>query len=165
LWYDPQIYKKLAEALEEDLHKLRPESDNYFKEQAKAFEAKLDKLLHKIEQAKGHLAGKKFAATESVANYLAKALGLEDATPESYANAIANEGEPTATDVAAMHSILESKQVQFLFYNTQEENNLTKELLQDAQKSGVKVIEVSEQCPSKFTDTLEWLTSVIDSIN
>ncbi|MDR2082393.1 MAG: zinc ABC transporter substrate-binding protein [Candidatus Ancillula trichonymphae] len=165
LWYNPQVYKKLSAGLEEELKILRPESDKYFKEQVEKFDKKVDQLLQKVEDKKKHLSGKKFVASESVANYLAKAIGPEDATPEGYANATANEGEPSANDVAKMHEVLTSGQAQFFFYNTQEENNLTKDLLADAQKSGIKILKVTEQCPSNFSDTINWITSVVDSLD
>jgi zinc/manganese transport system substrate-binding protein len=165
LWYDPHIYSQLGTALEKELDKLIPDDKAYFKEQVEKFNEKVDQLLKKVQDKKEHLTGKKFVATESVANYLAKAVGLEDVTPEDFANASANEGEPSANDVAKMHDVLKSGEAQFFFYNTQEENSLTKELLADAQKSGINILEVTEQCPSQFSDTINWITHIVDLLN
>jgi zinc/manganese transport system substrate-binding protein len=107
---------------------------------------------------------KKYAATESVANYLANALGLKDETPTGYANASANESEPSIADVNEFNELLKVKGVDYLFYNIQEESEVTKTLRASAEAGGVKVIEVTEQMPEKFDDLYAWLTETTEKV-
>lgn len=72
----------------------------------------------KIAEVKQKSDGLAYAATESVASYLAEDMGLADATPSGYAQATANESEPTPTDIKQFTDALKAGEIKLLVVNT-----------------------------------------------
>ena len=116
-----------------------------------------------IAEAKQRLDGKKYAATESVAAYLADDLGLTDATPAGYAQAVANESEPASGDVTAFSKLLQAGSVALLVVNTQESNATTKQLTTAAGQGDVQVVELTEQMPKHYSTLTDWMTALVAS--
>ena len=116
----------------------------------------------KIEDASAKLDGMPYAATESVAWYLAKDLGMKDATPSGYAKASANESEPSAADIKEYTDTLTSGSIKLLVFNTQEADATTDTLTEAAKKADVPIVELTEQMPKQYDNLLDWMDALVD---
>lgn len=102
--------------------------------------SKEDEVARKITETKRKADGEAYAATESVAEYLAGDLGLKDATPTGYMRATANESEPTPTDIKQFTDMLEAGKVGLLVVNIQEETELTGKIVTAANQSNIPIV-------------------------
>ena len=110
-------------------------------------------LLGKI---KAEAAGKSYAATETVFDYQAQALGLINKTPEGYQRASANETDPSPGDIEAFSAALASRHIDVLIYNTQTEGSIPEQIHSAAERAGVPVVNVTETVPPGQTSFEGW---------
>lgn len=144
LWYSPDHVNEVAQAVTDELSKLSPEASAYFTAQHQAWTAAMRGYSDLIAALKNGASGQSYAATESVFDYMASAVGLTDATPEGFARAAANESDPTPTDVAAFENALKNGDIDVLVYNTQTEGSIPEQIRQVAEDAKVPVVEVTE---------------------
>lgn len=168
-WYNPTVISVFAVQLHQALLALSNNAPA-FDENFKVLENQISQLQTSINIKNAEIATSKkdhnFASTESVADYLFEALGLNNVTPEGYENAVSNESEPTAVDLEQFKQKLINKQVQYLSYNKQEANETTREICKNALENDVKVIEVMEQLPNDYLDKglFEYLNHIISQV-
>ncbi|MGN0103688.1 metal ABC transporter solute-binding protein, Zn/Mn family [Bifidobacterium thermacidophilum] len=163
VWFSAAVRTAAAKAIAAAYqHSDAAHAEEYTK-QLKAWQDKEKTLESAIAETKQRLDGKKYAATESVAAYLADDLGLTDATPAGYAQAVANESEPASGDVTAFSKLLHAGSVALLVVNTQESNATTKQLTTAAGQGGVRVVELTEQMPKQYSTLTDWMTALVAS--
>ncbi|MFR0577789.1 metal ABC transporter solute-binding protein, Zn/Mn family [Bifidobacterium thermophilum] len=163
VWFSAAVRTAAAKAIATAYqHSDAVHAEEYTK-QLKAWQDKEKTLESAIAETKQRLDGKKYAATESVAAYLADDLGLTDATPAGYAQAVANESEPASGDVTAFSKLLQDGSVALLVVNTQESNATTKQLTTAAGQGGVRVVELTEQMPKQYSTLTDWMTALVAS--
>ncbi|KFI99519.1 periplasmic solute-binding family protein [Bifidobacterium porcinum] len=163
VWFSAAVRTAAAKAIATAYqHSDAVHAEEYTK-QLKAWQDKEKTLESAIAETKQRLDGKKYAATESVAAYLADDLGLTDATPAGYAQAVANESEPASGDVTAFSKLLQAGSVALLVVNTQESNATTKQLTTAAGQGGVRVVELTEQMPKQYSTLTDWMTALVAS--
>lgn len=156
LWYDQATVRAVADAVSEELTALRPRAVEQLRSDRTALESDLapyDAEIAAIKAADGH---PRYAATESVFDLMAAALGLEDATPSGYQKAAANGSEPGPADLAAFEDLLSSRAVDVLIYNRQTEGGVPKQLRAAAERAGVPVVEVTETVAPGSTGFVDW---------
>jgi len=156
LWYGPDYVDAVAGAVTSALSTAAPEAAGYFDEQAEAWQASMQPYRDEIAAIRADHTGTTYAATESVFEYMATALGLVDVTPAGYATAAANESEPSPGDLFEFESTLSDGSAAVLVYNTQTEGSLTEQLRDRADQSSVPVVEVTETVPPGVTSFVEW---------
>ena len=161
VWYDFDTVRKVADQAATDLGEIAPDKKSTFAANAKDFTAKLADLEQRVA---GKGAGKSVVATEPVAHYLLDTAGVEDVTPESFAEAVENETDIPAAALADVTRLIEQKQVAALVNNAQTENAGTKQVVDQAKAAGVPVAEVTETLPEGVTGYLEWMTKQVDSL-
>ena len=163
VWFSAAVRTATAKAIAAAYqHSDAAHAEEYTK-QLKTWQDKEKTLESAIAEAKRRLNGKKYAATESVAAYLAQDLGLVDATPAGYAQAVANESEPASGDVTAFSKLLQTGSVALLVVNTQESNATTKQLIASAQHGGVHQVKLTEQMPKQYSTLTDWMTALVAS--
>lgn len=79
-WYNPAAVSAVAEAVTKELSELAPDVADYFDEQHTTFETSLEPYFGTIDSIKASATGKTYAATESVFDDMAAALGLTNRT-------------------------------------------------------------------------------------
>ena len=119
----------------------------------------------KIAEVKQKTDGLAYAATESVASYLAEDMGLTDATPSGYARATANESEPTPTDIKQFTDALKAGEIKLLVVNTQEESELTGKITDAAKSVEVPMVELTEQMPEQYDSLTAWMEGLVDAFS
>lgn len=163
VWFSAAVRTAASKAIAAAYrHSDAAHAEEYAK-QLKTWQDKEKTLESAIAEAKQRLDGKKYAATESVAAYLADDLGLTDATPAGYAQAVANESEPASGDVTAFSKLLQAGSVALLVVNTQESNATTKQLTTAAGQGDVQVVELTEQMPKHYSTLTDWMTALVAS--
>jgi len=156
LWYMPSAVTAVADAVTAALSKLAPQAGNYFSQRRSQFTAAIAPYTSLIGKIKAQAAGKSYAATETIFDYQAQALGLVNKTPEGYQRASANESEPSPGDINAFRTALAGRQVDVLIYNTQTEGATHEQIRSAAQNAGVPVVNVTETVPPGQTSFEGW---------
>ncbi|MCV7253918.1 zinc ABC transporter substrate-binding protein [Mycobacterium hackensackense] len=144
VWYNPATVTAVADAVTAELGQLAPAAKDYFAARRSAFTTSLQPYTDTIAKIKTGAAGKTYAATEGVFDYLASAVGLQNKTPAGYQAAANNETDPSPADLDAFLKLLNAKGVDVLIYNTQTEGSVPEQLRDAAQKAGIPVVNVTE---------------------
>jgi zinc/manganese transport system substrate-binding protein len=164
LWYSPPAVNAVADAITAELDKLAPDAKSYFADQRTAFttsQAPYDKAISAI---KAGAPGKTYAATETVFDYMAAAVGLVDKTPPGYQTASANETDPSPGDLDAFRRALADHQINVLIYNTQTEGSVPEQIRSAAEAAGVPVVEVTETVPPGTTSFETWQVAQLNAL-
>jgi zinc/manganese transport system substrate-binding protein len=175
VWFSQKARKAVARAVRDTLAARMPSQKKTVTKQYDAWlddEKKLDAKINAVRKSLKSTSGQKtgqasdtYAATESVADYLATDLGLRDMTPTGYANAARNEAEPAPGDIAQFTRLLKNGSVRLLIVNTQEEDK-TALLLEQAARSGdVPQIRLTETRPAKYRTTIAWISALVDQFS
>jgi zinc/manganese transport system substrate-binding protein len=144
VWYDPATVTAVADAVTAELGKLAPQAVDYFAQRRTAFTASMKPYDDGISAIKKGAAGKTYATTESVFDYMAAAVGLQNETPAGYQAASSNETDPSPADLDAFHKLLSAKGVDVLIYNTQTEGSVPDQIRSAAEDAGIPVVNVTE---------------------
>ncbi|MFC6093815.1 metal ABC transporter solute-binding protein, Zn/Mn family [Saccharothrix lopnurensis] len=161
VWYDFETVHRVAEQAAADLGEIAPDRKAEFETNARDFGAELDELTAALD---GKGAGKRVLQTEPVAHYLLDAAGVEDATPESFSDAVEEETDVPAAALAEVLDLVTGKQVSALVNNAQTENAATGQVVEAARSGGVPVVEVTETLPEGATGYLDWMTKQVDAL-
>ena len=156
IWYGPDYVAEVADAVTTELQELSPDASEYFAERLTEWQTSMQPYDEEIEKIRAVSAGKNYGATESVFEYMATAVGLEDVTPQGYRNAAANESEPGPADVAEFRTALEQSEVSVLVYNTQTEGPGPEQIRSTAESADVPVVDVTETVPPGTDSFVEW---------
>lgn len=156
LWYLPSAVTAVADAVTAELTKLDPQAGDYFSQRRSAFTTATAPYTGLIAKIKAAAAGKSYAATETVFDYQAQALGLVNKTPEGYQRATANDSDPSPADIDAFRNALAGRHVDVLIYNTQTEGSIPQQIRSAAEQAGVPVVDVTETVPPGQTSFEAW---------
>jgi zinc/manganese transport system substrate-binding protein len=156
LWYAPDLLPRMADTITRLLTKLAPDDADVFTAQTTAWRQELQPYTDELAALRTAAAGHTYAATETVFDLTARALGLQDLTPEGYRSAVSNEGDPAPGDIAGFESALRDGEVDVLIVNTQTEGDLPDELRATAEHAGVPVVEVTESPPDPGGSFVAW---------
>ena len=164
VWYDPTVVKETATAVTQALQDVSPEeTQEYYTGRFQDWETAMAPYDAAIERLTAGAAGRTYAATESVFDPMAAAIGLSDLTPQGYRDAASNESEPAAADVAAFESVLKDGSVDVLVFNTQTEGALPDQLRTVAEGAGIGVVPVTETVP-EATTFVQWQVDQLDAL-
>jgi zinc/manganese transport system substrate-binding protein len=156
LWYLPSAVTAVADAVTAALRKLDPQAGDYFSQRRSQFTTTMAPCTGLMGKIKAQAAGKSYAATETVFDYQAQALGLINKTPEGYRRASANESDPSPGDLDAFRTAVASRQIDVLIYNTQTEGSIPEQIRSAARLAGVPVVKVTETVPPGQTSFEGW---------
>jgi zinc/manganese transport system substrate-binding protein len=156
LWYSPQDVDAMAAAVTAALADLAPAAAGYFGDRAAEWTAALAPYRREISVLQASAAGHTYAATETVFDPMAAAIGLTDVTPERYRAAASNGSDPAPGAVAAFEEALRSGAADVLVVNTQTEGSIPAQLRRAAADAGVPVVEVTESVPAGAGSFLAW---------
>jgi zinc/manganese transport system substrate-binding protein len=156
VWYSPTYVPQVAAAVTTELGRLLPGTGSYLSDRATEWAAAAQPYLDEVAAIRTVAGGKTYAATESVFDDMATAVGLVDRTPEGYRNAAANESEPSPADINAFEQLLRDKQVDVLIVNTQTEGSVPARLRSVAENAGVPIVEVTESVPPGQSSFVGW---------
>ncbi|WP_417852223.1 metal ABC transporter solute-binding protein, Zn/Mn family [Bifidobacterium olomucense] len=162
VWFSSKVRVAAADAITAAYQKADPDHSDEYAELNKAWHSKEDQLEAKIHEVAGTVKGLKYAATESVAWYLADDLTMDDSTPQGYAQAVANESEPTPSDIKDFQDELKQGGITMLIFNSQEASAATDQITSAAKDAGVPIVDLTEQMPSEYSNLLDWMGALVD---
>jgi zinc/manganese transport system substrate-binding protein len=90
--------------------------------------------------------------------------GLTDATPEEFAEAVANETDPPAAAIAELTGLVERKSIGALINNAQAETPATRAVKESAGRAGIPVVDVTETLPQGAPGYLDWMTTQVNAL-
>ena len=165
VWFSADVRKAVAQAITEAYEQADAAKKNDFDKMNDRWTAEENNVESKIAEVKQKTDGLAYAATESVASYLAEDMGLADATPSGYALATANESEPTPTDIKQFTDALKAGEIKLLVVNTQEESELTGKITDAAKSVEVPMVELTEQMPEQYDSLTAWMEGLVDAFS
>lgn len=165
VWFSADVRKAVAQAITEAYEQADAAKKNDFDKMNDRWTAEENNVESKIAEVKQKTDGLAYAATESVASYLAEDMGLADATPSGYARATANESEPTPTDIKQFADALKAGEIKLLVVNTQEESELTDKITDAAKSVEVPMVELTEQMPEQYDSLTAWMEGLVDAFS
>lgn len=165
VWFSADVRKAVAQAITEAYGQADAAKKNDFDKMNDQWTAEENNVESKIAEVKQKTDGLAYAATESVASYLAEDMSLADATPSGYARATANESEPTPTDIKQFTDALKAGEIKLLVVNTQEESELTGKITDAAKSVEVPMVELTEQMPEQYDSLTAWMEGLVDAFS
>lgn len=165
VWFSAEVRKAVAQAITKAYEQVDAAKKNDFDKMNDQWTAEENNVESKIAEVKQKTDGLAYAATESVASYLAEDMGLTDATPSGYARATANESEPTPTDIKQFTDALKAGEIKLLVVNTQEESELTGKITDAAKSVEVPMVELTEQMPEQYDSLTAWMEGLVDAFS
>ena len=165
VWFSADVRKAVAQAITEAYEQADAAKKNDFDKMNDQWTAEENNVESKIAEVKQKTDELAYAATESVASYLAEDMGLADATPSGYARATANESEPTPTDIKQFTDALKAGEIKLLVVNTQEESELTGKITDAAKSVEVPMVELTEQMPEQYDSLTAWMEGLVDAFS
>lgn len=165
VWFSADVRKAVAQAITEAYEQADAAKKSDFDKLHDQWKSEENNVESKIAEVKQKSDGLAYAATESVASYLAEDMGLTDATPSGYARAPANESEPTPTDIRQFADALKSGEIKLLIVNTQEESELTGKITNAAKSANVPMVNLTEQMPEQYDSLTAWMESLVDAFS
>ena len=165
IWFSADVRKAMAQAITDAYAKADSAKKSDFDKLNDQWMTEEGNVEGKIAEVKQKSDGLAYAATESVASYLAEDMGLADATPSGYAQATANESEPTPTDIKQFTDALKAGEIQLLVVNTQEESELTGKITNAAKSANVPMVNLTEQMPEQYDSLTAWMEGLVDAFS
>ena len=162
VWFSAKVRNNTADAITAAYQKADPSHKDDYAKLNKEWHAKEDQLESRIKETSAKTEGLPYAATESVAWYLADDLKMTDATPKGYAQASANESEPTPADIKDFQDTLKAGFIKMFVFNSQEANSTTDQITGAAKDANVPIVELAEQMPKQYTNLLDWMSALVD---
>ncbi|GAB2957792.1 zinc ABC transporter substrate-binding protein [Amycolatopsis acidiphila] len=164
VWYSFATVNKVADQVAATLGQLRPADAQTFTANAAAFKTKVTDLQTKTEQAGAAHPGSKVIATEPVAHYLLETAKVTDATPHEFSEAVEEESDVPAAALAEVNGMISGRQVQAVVNNAQTVTPVTQQVVDNAKKAGLPVVDVTETLPAGATDYISWMTSEVNAL-
>ncbi len=164
VWYSLPTAGKLADRLATDLAAADPAHAATYTANAAAFRGRLGELTAKVDAIRAAHAGDRVAVTEPVPLYLVQDAGLQNATPEEFAEASEEGTDPPAAVLNETLELFTGRQVTALLANTQTEGAATRQVEQAATGAGIPVVTVTETLPAGVDDYLAWQGGQIDQL-
>jgi zinc/manganese transport system substrate-binding protein len=163
-WYSPDYVVRVADRITADLKSIDSADRDYYTAQRSAFTTALGPYTARIAAIKSKFGGQKIAATESIFEYMATALGLALVSPPEFMNAVAEGNDPPADSVAAFQQAITTKEATVLVYNVQTSTDVTNTIKQMAAQNGIPVVAVSETLEPPDAAFQEWQLAQLNTL-
>lgn len=165
VWYGPDYVVEFAAAVTAELSKISPAASEYFANQASAWNASMRPYRDQITRIKAEFSGRNYAATESVFDYMAVALGLKDVTPAGFSAAAANGTDPSPGDIAAFDKLLKAGSADVLIDNVQTLGAIPAQVRSTAEQAAVPVVDVTETVAPGATSFEQWQLNQLKALS
>jgi zinc/manganese transport system substrate-binding protein len=163
VFYDLPTVQKVADELAAKLAAEDPDHASDYTARAKTFNDEIGELMAREDALKPSLQGKSIGITEPVPLYLTEALGLTNATPAEFSEAI-EEGEDVGVRVLQKTlDLYSTHKVAALVYNEQTSGPVTEKVEDAAKAAKIPVVGMTETLPSG-KDYITWMSDNIDDL-
>jgi zinc/manganese transport system substrate-binding protein len=163
VWYDFHVVEDFATRLADQLKTLDPENSAEYSGNLEQFLVGIATLEDRAAAVASSVSGVRVISSEPVADYLLEELGLTNITPESFSQAIEEELDVSPADLLEIQNLISSNGVDLFVVNIQTGSVQIDSLVEQAEASGVAVIQVSELLPEGL-GYLAWMEQNIAAI-
>ncbi|CAB4938956.1 MAG: ABC transporter substrate-binding protein [Actinobacteria bacterium] len=169
LWYAPGVVRLALDDITNALESVSPGAAEFFAARSVSVEDSMreyfdtiGRLREEFQNAQGGAVT--YAATEPVFDAMATTVGMADVTPEGFARATSNEGEPSPGDIAQIMDALADGSVSVLIVNVQSSSSMTDRLREQAESHGVPIVEVTETMAPGASSFQDWQVDQLQAI-
>lgn len=163
VWYDFHVVEDFATRLADQLKTLDPDNSAEYSANLEQFLVGIATLEDRAAAVASSVSGVRVISSEPVADYLLEELGLTNITPESFSQAIEEELDVSPADLLEIQNLISSNGVDLFVVNIQTGSVQIDSLVDQAEASGVSVIQVSELLPEGL-GYLAWMEQNIAAI-
>ena len=163
VWYDFHVVEDFATRLADQLKTLDPDNSAEYSANLEQFLVGIATLEDRAAAVSSSVSGVRVISSEPVADYLLEELGLTNITPESFSQAIEEELDVSPADLLEIQNLISSNGVDLFVVNIQTGSVQIDSLVEQAEASGVAVIQVSELLPEGL-GYLAWMEQNIAAI-
>ncbi|MBG6056451.1 zinc/manganese transport system substrate-binding protein [Salinibacterium sp. CAN_S4] len=164
MWYDFPSVGKLVDDIVAELSDIDPDNASTYSANGDSLKRELAGLEAQEDELNASFAGEGVAITEPVPLYMLEAVGLENLTPDAFAEAIEEDTDVPAAALQETLDLFSSKSVKLLAYNEQTTGPQTEAVLAAAEENGVAVVPVRETLPEGKT-YIQWMQDDLDAIS
>jgi zinc/manganese transport system substrate-binding protein len=151
-WYSPVVARVAA-----DLSRIDAANADYYEQRRVAFETTGLREYHTlIASIHAQYAGTPIGGSESIIEPLVSVLGLDLKTPESFLDAVAEGGEPSARDTTIVNRQIAQKAIAVFIFNRQNATPDVERLVAAARAGGIAVTTVTETMVPAGTTFQAW---------
>jgi zinc/manganese transport system substrate-binding protein len=164
-WYSEASVTTVIDAITADYQKIDPADSTYFAAQQTAFVNTALAPYHAlISEIKKDYGGTPIGASESIMSPLAKTLGLDLLTPETFLDAISENNDPTTADKALIDQQISTHAIKVYVYNSQNVTPDVQAQLTEAEAQHIPVATVTETL-SPANDTFQaWMVGELTGL-
>lgn len=156
VWFDAHTMIHVVEEIAEDLAELDPTNASFFAGNAEELISELAAAEAKLSDLKTQVEGLGVFVTEPLPGYLAIAAGLEDKTPEGFAEAVEEGDDVAPATMLAASNIIKNGESTAVLANEQTSDAATEQIISEAQAAGINVARFTELLNPGQT-YIEWL--------
>lgn len=157
VWYRPATMSALATTLAKQFSKLDPDHKADYEKNAKAYQAKLQKLDKVIAQAKQNVGDNRLVdVSEPVFDYALENLGYQ-INDQHFEKAVEDDSDPSPKDIQQIQDDITNHRITFFVNNSQESGKTVENLVKLAKENNVPVLNVTESEPDG-EDYVFWMT-------
>jgi zinc/manganese transport system substrate-binding protein len=164
-WYSPSSVAAVVDLITAGYKQADPADAAYFDQQRSRFLGEgLAKYQGLITDIKGKYAGTPIAASESIVEPLAQALGLNLITPPAFLKAISEGTDPAPADKAAIDAQLAARTPKVYVYNSQNSTPDVQAQVDAAKKQGIEVTTVTETLTPAGAGFQDWQSGQLQAL-
>jgi zinc/manganese transport system substrate-binding protein len=156
LWYSISAVGEATYAIADELGKIDAANTETYLANADKFIESLTGIAASYTQVRQGTEGLNYFATEPLAFWLLRDLGLTDKTPTEFSKAIENETDVPPLALKNALDLIGSGKINVVVLNAQTENTQTKQIADKAKSAGVAVVTLSELMP-KGMAYIDWM--------
>jgi len=164
-WYSPTSVRRVIDQIVADYKRLDPKDDAYFERQRTAFESRglagYDRL---IAQIRARYAGVPVGYSESIFQPLGQALGLRLLTPYSFAKAIAEGTDVSASDKQTVDAQAQQHMIRVWVYNSQNATPDVQRVNQLARAAHIPITTITETLSPASASFEQWQVAELQSL-
>jgi zinc/manganese transport system substrate-binding protein len=164
-WYSPTAVERVVGRITSDYVRLDPRDAAYFERRRAQFEAQgLSEYHRLLARLRSRYAGVPVGYSESIFQPLGEYLGLRLLTPPTFARAIAEGTDVSATDRQTVDAQAQGHAIRVWVYNSQNATPDVQRVNQLARAAGIPVVTITETLQPVSATFQEWQTAELRSL-
>jgi zinc/manganese transport system substrate-binding protein len=164
-WYSPASVRRVIDQIVADYKRLDPKDSAYFDQQRTAFESKgLAEYNRLIAEIRSRYAGVPVGYSESIFQPLGAALGLRLMTPYSFAKAIAEGTDVSASDKQTVDAQAQQHRIKVWVYNSQNATPDVQRVNQLARAAHIPITTITETLSPASATFEQWQVAELQNL-
>ncbi len=164
-WYSPSSVRRVIDQIVADYKQLDPKDSAYFDHQRSLFETQsLGEYDRLIAAIRASYAGVPVGYSESIFQPLGQALGLKLLTPYSFAKAIAEGTEVSATDKQTVDTQAQDRLIKAWVYNSQNATPDVQRVNQLARAAHIPITTITETLSPASATFEQWQVAELQNL-